>query len=432
MAFSTLTRGVELHRNGAVYRRCPSKSHRVAAAPARVRPCYYASAWCLSPWSDVSRPRPLPHPPAASASSPAYGRHRPASGCLSVPRCQNGTTAHSSSRAAPRGVPELRRQHRHPERVRSLLAIHALTSLQVSKLALVSAVAPRSPAPSLSLFARPSLPSLPPSRHLSLHVFRAAATLSTAVVRDAMVAATAKVAAVAAGNGSAVTARAAGMAKSWVEAVGKATEAEDGVRRRGSRAEAGAEGVVRRAEAALNKSCRTRTVPSRTFYRWESQSRSGTNPSSLAPRAAGRCPKVRRQLYDGTKRRSSDCTLHSPHLRTKEIGTGHCDPQRGRCSRLDTCRYHPSSRPCSPGSRALGHLFRDAEEVARNAPRERPTVPVPECTSLPCLQSNWYSRRDSLGRQRCRRVRQGTYILRPTLPTESPYASCPRSRSVLH
>lgn len=54
----------------------------------------------------------------------------------------------------------------------------------------------------------------------------------------------AKVAAVAVGKGSAVAARAAGMATSWVEAVGKATEAEDGVRRRGSRAEAGAEGVV--------------------------------------------------------------------------------------------------------------------------------------------------------------------------------------------
>ena len=192
MAFSTLTRGVELHRNGAVYRRCPSKSHRVAAAPARVRPCYYASACCLSPWSDVSRPRPLPHPPAASASSPAYGRHRPASGCLSVPRCQNGTTAHSSSRAAPRGVPELRRQHRHPERVRSLLAIHALTSLQVPKLDFVSVVAPRSAALSLSSFALPSQSaSLPPSLHLSLHVFRVLqrAILSTAVVREATVAA---------------------------------------------------------------------------------------------------------------------------------------------------------------------------------------------------------------------------------------------------
>lgn len=98
------------------------------------------------------------------------------------------------------------------------------------------------------------------------------------------------------------------MATSWEEAAEKATEVGDGVRQRGSGA--GAEGFGRAGAGALDKSCRTRIVPSRTFYGWESQSRSRTNPSSLAPLAAGRSPKVRRQLYGGTRRRRSDCTLH--------------------------------------------------------------------------------------------------------------------------
>ena len=108
------------------------------------------------------------------------------------------------------------------------------------------------------------------------------------------------------------------MATSWEEqreeAAGKATEAGDGVRKRGSRAGAevfGRAGAGQKGGcASRDKSCRTCIVPSRTFYRWESQSRSRTNPSSLAPLAAGRSPKVRRQLYGGTKRRRSDCTLH--------------------------------------------------------------------------------------------------------------------------
>ena len=184
--------------------------------------------------------------------------------------------------------------------------------------------------------------------------------------------------------------------------------------------------------AALGKRCNSCIVTRRTFSRLESQSRSRTNPSSLALLAAGRSPQVRRPLYGGTKWRRSDCTHHSHRLRMREICTGHCDPQRGRRSHSDTCRYRPKCRPYCAGSRARCHLVRWAVETARNAPRERPTVLVPERTSLQCHRSNWYSRRNSLGRQRCRHVRQGTYILHPTLPVDHHVSSCPRSRSVLH
>ena len=182
----------------------------------------------------------------------------------------------------------------------------------------------------------------------------------------------------------------------------------------------------------MGKRCNSCIVTRRTFSRLESQSRSRTNPSSLALLAAGRSPQVRRPLYGGTKWRRSDCTHHSHRLRMREICTGHCGPQRGRRSHSDTCRYRPKCRPYCAGSRARCHLVRWAVETARNAPRERPTVLVPERTSLQCHRSNWYSRRNSLGRQRCRHVRQGTYILHPTLPVDHHVSSCPRSRSVPH
>jgi len=80
----------------------------------------------------------------------------------------------------------------------------------------------------LSSFALPSLPSSLP---LSLRVFRAAAIVSPTVVRAARAAAvTAVQGAVTAEQGTAVAARAGGIATGWEEAAGKATEAEVGVK----------------------------------------------------------------------------------------------------------------------------------------------------------------------------------------------------------
>ena len=115
----------------------------------------------------------------------------------------------------------------------------------------------------------------------------------------------------------------------------------------------------------MGKRCNSCIVTRRTLSRLESQSRSRTNPSSLALLAAGRSPKVRRSLYGGTRWRRSDCTHHSHHLRMREICTGHCDPQRGRRSHSDRCRYRQKCRPYCTGSRARCHLARWAVETAR-------------------------------------------------------------------
>ena len=98
--------------------------------------------------------------------------------------------------------------------------------------------------------------------------------------------------------------------------------------------------------------------------------------------------QMRRQLDDGPKRSCSDCMLHSPRPRKKEFGTRLCDPRRDRRFHSDTCRYHPTFRPTSSGSRARRQTNAAAVGAARSVPRERPTAPVPRRISLRFHQSN--------------------------------------------